>query len=140
MIGLAAEQVSDVVAIELSERLVKAEKPELFISGQTNLFDLPEFMELNRVRDVFRTFEDKKILLDLLEGITLASGVKVLIGEETDIEAMKDCSIITSTYGRGEMTAGILGVIGPTRLDYARLIPLIHFTSGLMSEHLDRSQ
>ena len=125
-------------AVDISEHLVAAEQPEVFIRGQANLFDLPEFSEVSKVREVVRALEEKTLLAQMLEGINLTSGIRVIIGKENRIASMQNCSVIARNYGRGEIAAGTLGVIGPTRMDYARLISLVHFTSGLLSECLNR--
>ena len=83
--------------------------------GQANLFDVPEFADLRKIKKVVQTLEDKTLLAAMLESVTLASGVKVVIGEENNIESMKCCSLIASAYNRGEDAAGTLGLIGPIR-------------------------
>jgi heat-inducible transcriptional repressor len=127
-------------AVEISGRIAAAEEPELFVYGQANLFDHPEFAEVGRIREVLRALDDKSLLIKVLEGVTLATGIRVLIGSENSVRQMKSCSLISSTYGRGEITAGTLGVMGPTRMDYARLIPLVHYASDLISESLSRGE
>lgn len=125
-------------AVKLSERLVDAGEPEVIIKGRANLFELPEFSEVKRTKELVRALEEKKLIVEMLEQVSLAAGAKVIIGEENMIGAMKDCSIITSTYGSKDMNMGTLGVIGPTRMDYARLIPVVRYTSELISECLSR--
>jgi len=125
-------------AVELSEELVKDRRPMIYIRGQSNLFDLPEFSEMSTVREMVRTLEEQNLLVEVLEEVSLASGVRVIIGEENKVEPMKRYTVIASAYGRGEMTVGALGVMGPTRMDYARLIPLVHYASDMVSERLSR--
>lgn len=125
-------------AVELSESLVAAERPEVIVKGQANLFDLPEFSDIDKVRQVVRTFEEKSILVDILEQASFSSGIRVTIGRENKIRDLQDFSVLTSTYGRGDSTAGALGVIGPVRMEYARLVPLVGYTSELISECMRR--
>jgi len=127
-------------AVEVSERVAAAVEPEVIVSGQVNLFDQPEFSEVGRLKEVAKALNDKTVLVKMLEGVTLAGGFRVIIGDENAIEPMKSCSVIAGAYGRGGINAGTLGVIGPTRMDYARLIPLIHHASEMMSEWLARRE
>ncbi len=127
-------------AVEISERIAAAGEPELFISGQVNLFDQPEFAEVGLLKEVARALSEKTVLVKMLEGVTLAGGFRVIIGGENAIGPMKRCSVIAGAYGRQGTAAGTLGVIGPTRMDYARLIPLIHHASELLSEWLSRRE
>jgi heat-inducible transcriptional repressor len=125
-------------AAEISEHLLKAQESELFIRGQANLFDLPEFAQIGALRDLLRTLEERSLLTSVLEELSMMAGLRVIIGEENKLGPMQRCSLIASTYGRGGLTVGAVGVIGPTRMDYARLIPLVHYTSECISERLNR--
>jgi len=125
-------------AAELSERMVGTEGSEVFVRGQANLLDLPEFSEIDKVREVVRALEEKNLLVRLLEQAALAAGTRIFIGSESMVENLQHCSVITSGYGSGDRRAGTLGVIGPVRMDYARLIPLVNYTSELISEYLRR--
>ncbi|MFO8058206.1 MAG: heat-inducible transcriptional repressor HrcA [bacterium] len=127
-------------AVQMSARLLEHERPELYVRGQANLFDLPEFAEVGRLKDMIKALEEKAIVVELLEKASLAAGARVIIGEESDVSSLQTCSIITSSYGRGEMPAGTLGVIGPIRMNYRRLIPLVRYTSELISENLSRME
>jgi len=127
-------------AVQMSARLLEKERPELYIRGQANLFDLPEFSEVSRIKEMIKALEEKAIVVELLEKASIASGSRVIIGEESDVSLLKTCALITSSYGRGEIPAGTLGVIGPMRMDYRRLIPLVRYTSELISDNLSRMQ
>ncbi len=127
-------------AVQMSARLLEKESPEVYIRGQSNLFDLPEFSEVSRLKDMIKALEEKAIVVELLEKAWLASGARVIIGEESDISSLKTCALITSSYGRGEIPAGTLGVIGPIRMNYRRLIPLVRYTSELISDNLSRME
>ena len=123
-------------AVELAGQVVAATMPEVVIRGQDHLFDAPEFAETGRIREMVRTLEEKSTLARLLEQATMAGAIRVIIGAENSIADMRHCAIIARGYGRGGLKTGTLAVIGPTRLDYARLIPLVHYTSELVSECL----
>lgn len=125
-------------ATELSGLLLRSEEARVVVRGQANLFDEPEFLELGILRHMVGALEQKSLLVEMLERASLAPGTRVIIGEENTIESLRKCSMVTSTYGRGENKAGAIGVIGPVRMDYARLIPLVNFTSEMISECLRR--
>lgn len=116
---------------------VDAAPAEVVIEGQGFLFDRPEFSDADKIRRYLRTFDERERLLGLLDSTLAAGGVHVLIGSETELEDVVDISLISATYRRGGMRAGTLGIIGPTRMDYQKLVPLVGFTAQAMSDVLD---
>ena len=101
------------------------------------LFDRPEFSDSENIRRYLRTFEEKERLLGLLDSTIAAGGVQVLIGSETELEEVPDISLISASYQRSGRTAGTVGIIGPTRMDYGKLVPLVGFTAQVISDVLD---
>lgn len=112
---------------------------EVVIEGHTVLFDRPEFSDAENIRRYLRTFEEKERLLELLDQTLAAGGVQVLIGSETELDEVPDISLITANYKRGGVRAGTVGIIGPTRMDYGKVVPLVGFTAQVMSDLLDGS-
>jgi heat-inducible transcriptional repressor len=110
---------------------------EVVIEGHTRLFDRPEFADAEKIRSYLRTFEEKERLLQLVDQTIAAGGVQVLIGSETELSGVADISLITATYSRGGVKAGTVGILGPTRMDYGKLVPLVGFTAQVMSDVLD---
>jgi heat-inducible transcriptional repressor len=110
---------------------------EVVIEGHAVLFDRPEFSDGETIRRYLRTFDEKERLLGLLDQTLAAGGVQVLIGSETELEEVPDISLISANYKRGGVNAGTLGIIGPTRMDYGKLVPLVGFTAQVMSDVLD---
>ena len=110
---------------------------EVVIEGHAVLFDRPEFSDGEKIRRYLRTFDEKERLLGLLDQTLAAGGVQVLIGSETELEEVPDNSLISANYKRGGVNAGTLGIIGPTRMDYGKLVPLVGFTAQVMSDVLD---
>ncbi len=106
------------------------------VIDQGRLFDRPEFLDAEKIRSYLRAFDDREQLLALLENTLGAGGVSVLIGAEVSLGAVEDVSVISSRYERGESSAGSVGVIGPTRMDYAKVVPLVGYTAQVMSEVL----
>ncbi len=127
-------------ALELSGKLVSMGQREVYVRGQANLLDLDDFTEIESIREVMRTLEERRILARLFEESLSASGTRILIGEENEIESLKGCSLISIPYGNDDEPIGSLGLIGPKRTDYARLVPLVRFTGRLISQYLARSE
>ena len=124
-------------ALALSEQTISTDGPELFLEGQANILEQPEFSDAVKMRDIFRAFEKKSLLLDLLDRSMQADGVHIFIGSESHLLNMEGMSLITSTYMTGKDTVGVLGVIGPTRMGYGRVIPIVDYTAKLISRLLE---
>lgn len=111
-------------------------RSDLVIEGQGLLFDRPEFTNAEKIRGYLRAFEERGKLLDILDRTLAAGGVQVLIGAETDFEDLDDVSFVSAIYGRSSGGNGALGVMGPTRMDYAKVVPLVGFTAQVVSDLL----
>ena len=92
--------------------------------------------DMLKLRDLFDSFEQKKDLLHLLERCTRAEGIQIFIGEEAGYEVFGDYSVVTAPYSDGLQTLGVLGVIGPTRMAYERVIPIVDVTARMLSSAL----
>lgn len=112
---------------------------DMLVSGQTNLMGINELSEVDRLRDLFDAFQRKRDLLQLLERCSKAEGVRLFIGEESGFAALGGYSLVTAPYGVGNRVLGVLGVIGPTRMAYERVIPVVATTAQLISGALNRS-
>jgi heat-inducible transcriptional repressor len=123
-------------ALRLSSGLFdEPEGSEVYLEGGSRFLDMPEFLtDLDAMRAVFRTFEEKRGLVALLDETINASELTVFIGTETGMEAMKGMSLVVSAYGRKEGSLGAVGVIGPTRMDYSTVIPLVGSAARAVSE------
>lgn len=124
-------------ALRLSEQTIVESGAQIFVEGQTNILDQPEFADVGRMKEVFRAFEEKSQLVDLLDRCMSAQGVQIFIGSETHLRQMEGLSVITSTYVSGKNTLGVLGVIGPTRMGYGKVIPIVDYTAKLVSKLLE---
>jgi heat-inducible transcriptional repressor len=109
---------------------------EVYIEGTSKMIDMPEFSDLARLKELFHTLERKEKLLRLLDGCLKEEGIHVIMGTESDVKEMRDLSIITSTYRIGEKSHGVLGVIGPIRMDYSRIIPIVKYTAKTLTDIL----
>ena len=124
-------------ALKLSEQALDESGSELFIEGQANILDFPEFADVERMKEIFRAMEQKSQLLTLLDGCLKAPGVNIFIGSESRMNSMSAVSLITSTYVSGKNTLGVLGVIGPTRMGYAKVIPIVDYTAKMLTRLLN---
>ena len=128
-------------AKQLIEALSSSDDPpELLIEGHSVLFERPEFSDAENIRRYLRTFDDRERLVELLDRTIAAGGVQVLIGSETELGEdgeETDISLIGTSYKRRGMNAGTVGIIGPQRMDYAKLVPLVEFTAQVMGDVLD---
>jgi heat-inducible transcriptional repressor len=124
-------------AITLSQKTMADSDSEIFLEGQTNIMELPEFSDVTRMKEIFRTFEEKNHLVSLLDRCMDAEGFNIFIGAESRLSEMAGISVITSTYRTGRNSLGVLGVIGPTRMGYAKVIPVVDYTAKLVSRLLD---
>lgn len=109
---------------------------EIFTDGLTNVLSEPEFAEED-ARRALKIFEERSTLQDLLARSTLNSNVgtlQVLIGGEGEWEELRQCSIVLARYGVPGMATGMLGVLGPMRMSYARTIPTVRYVAGLLSD------
>lgn len=109
---------------------------EYVLAGESRLLDSAGAEEIEKLRDLFDTFEQKKDLLHLLERCTRADGVQIFIGQEAGYEVFDDYSVVTAPYTDGAQTIGVLGVIGPQRMAYERVIPIVDVTAKMLSSAL----
>ena len=114
-------------------------RSDVLISGQTNLMAYSELADLDRLRELFEAFQKKNELLQLMEICAKAPGVRLFIGEESGFAALDGCSVVTASYGAQGRLLGAVGVIGPTRMAYERVIPVVQATAVLLSEALNRA-
>ncbi len=110
----------------------------LYVGGAINILDHPEFWDITTMRAILRTFEEKGRLIDLLSALAEESGVHVVIGRENPFVEMQECSLVTSAYAYENQVLGTLGVLGPKRMPYSRVIPLVSEAAHLVSETLSR--
>jgi len=128
-------------ALEMARQAIhdsSFEDSEIYIEGQSNLLDNPEFADVARMRRLLHTFEDKSRIIRLLDVTLKASaGIQIILGTEDEFQGLQEMSLISSPYGRGDRPLGVLGVIGPMRMDYSRIIPVVEFTARFISQILE---
>jgi heat-inducible transcriptional repressor len=123
-------------ALRFSKQTISDSESEIFIEGQINIMELPEFTDITHMKEIFSAFEEKGQLLSLLDRCITAPGVNIFIGSESHINIMSGMSLITSTFLSGKNTLGVLGVIGPTRMGYGKVIPIVDYTAKMLGKML----
>jgi heat-inducible transcriptional repressor len=120
-----------------SAALVDESSVDVIIEGTSHFLEQPEFSALDCMKRIVQTFEQKSALVELLDRGLETTGVQVIIGSETEHTELSDCSLITAAYSGKRGTLGTLGVIGPNRMPYATIIPIVDYTASLISRLLD---
>jgi heat-inducible transcriptional repressor len=115
----------------------EAGPPDLLLGTRLALLDQPEFHDPERIRELFTAIETGESLLELLDRVVLAEGVQVALGDELEATELRRLALVAAPYGReGDSPQGVLGVIGPCRMDYRRVIPLVEYCSTIVSNKL----
>ncbi len=112
---------------------------DYLLEGQTNLMGYQEMADIDRLRGLFDAFNRKRDILHLLDQSLGAQGLQIFIGEESGYQVLDACSVVTSPYKQGDQVVGVLGVIGPTRMAYDRVIPIVDVTARLLSAALNQA-
>jgi len=111
---------------------------DLFVSGLSEVLDLPDFNDLRKIRELSRAIEDKHMLIKLLDKLSESEGVQVIIGSENAMDEMKRFSIVASACRQGDRPIGVVGIIGPTRMNYAKAIYIVENTVKFITDVLEK--
>ena len=112
------------------------ESDEYIVAGQRRLMDFHELADIKKLRQLFDAFKEKQQLLELLDKSMSSNGIQILIGEEPGYQIFDNCTLITSPYTTEDGAIGVLGVIGPTRIAYQKVIPIVDITAKLLGKSL----
>jgi heat-inducible transcriptional repressor len=135
-IGQEMIDAAEMVKLALSDGGRKR-KP-FFLAGEINLMEFSELANMERLRSLFEVFRQKEDIVHLLDRCLETPGVQIFIGEESGCRSLEPCSLVTSRYSIEGRVVGVLGVIGPTRMEYERVIPLVDITARLLGLALYR--
>ena len=127
------------MALSMADQVMgeaKAKDDDLVIAGETNLMKYQEMADMDKLRNLFDTFHAKQDILHILDRSIHAEGMQIFIGEESGYSALGDCSVVTAPYQSGDQTVGVLGVIGPTRMAYDQVIPVVDMTAKILGSLL----
>ncbi len=110
---------------------------DIYLGGTVNIMDHPEFItNVDRMKELFKAFEEKSRLISILDRCLDEAGINVVIGTETPFQDIQDCSFVTRTYTYDDRTVGVLGVVGPKRMVYPRIMALVDYTANIVSQKL----
>ncbi|MBV1908766.1 MAG: heat-inducible transcriptional repressor HrcA [Kangiellaceae bacterium] len=122
---------------EHSTQLSADSNQPFHFSGQTNLVSMASHGQLDNIEQVFGAFKQKQQIMGLLDRSLAADGVKIFIGEESGSEGLSGCSIVSAPYKQQGKSIGVLAVVGPTRMQYDKVIPIVDVTAKMLSSALD---
>jgi heat-inducible transcriptional repressor len=134
------DMLIDAVTIAQKALDLELEQSAFVISGETKLMDCDELSDVETLKHLFEAFNEQRDLLRLLDRSIVADGVHIFIGEESGYQLLDDCSLVTSSYSVDGQVVGVLGVIGPQRMAYERVIPIVDITAKLVGAALNSSQ
>jgi heat-inducible transcriptional repressor len=124
------------LALTASTEALSQNNEGLVLSGEHNLLKIDTFSNMERIRRLFDLFEQKTSLMQLLDLSQQAEGVQIFIGSESEVTPLDECSVVTAPYQVNGEIVGTLGVVGPTRMAYERVVPIVDITAKLLSNAL----
>lgn len=126
-------------ALDMADQVLgKAERgSDYVLAGQTNLMGCSELCNISTLRQLFEAFNEKRQILGLLDQCVENEGVQIFIGEESGYQILDECSLVTAPYSVDGQVVGVLGVIGPTRMAYERIIPIVDATARILGAALN---
>lgn len=126
------------VAADIADKALRENKAnsDYVMQGKTNLLNFTELEETGKLQQMFQLFNNTRDMLNILDRCINADGVKVYVGRESGIEGLGSCSLITAPYMADGEVLGVLGVVGPTRMNYKNVIPVVEITAKLLGQAL----
>lgn len=125
------------LGMKVLDVMEKEESPDILIEGKESLFDHPEMEDLEKLKVIVKAFEDKGRIVRILNKVIGGRGVKVFLGDDLSNIGVRDFSVVATSYHKGNLPAGSLGVIGPMRMDYSRVIPIVDYVAKVLSYLLE---
>lgn len=137
--GLALGEANENILSQIQDaaiHMAEIENDRVVRSGVTQLFDLPEFKDIQKLKKIMELLDQEELIAEILNKTFSAPGIRVYIGKENRLCQMEDISMITATYNLGREPVGILGVIGPTRMNYDKVISVVNYVAESLSGKL----
>jgi heat-inducible transcriptional repressor len=139
--GMAShEHYNELIEIvrDASQKIMEEQEHtrEVFFGGRTHLLDFTEFRDLNRIKVLMELIEEEKVIAEILSGTLKGDGIQVFIGEENPVDGMRECSMIMAVYSIEGEPVGTLGILGPKRMPYEQIIPIVTYTAENFSNKL----
>ncbi len=137
--GVHSEVVNTVLDA-IAEAIQEEDEVEIYTSGATNIFRYPELSTSEKASELLQVFEDKQDLAGLIsaDGQTTGTGIQIYIGQETPVQSMQDCSVVTATYELGDGMYGRIGVVGPKRMDYDNVVSILKTLTAQLDQIFNR--
>lgn len=124
-------------ALQLGAKALEGEaEANVYVAGAAHIADQPEFADIGKMKALFAAFEEKSKLVKILNECMTGEGCKIFIGSEIPVEDIQEMSVIAAPYGKGNHAMGVLGMLGPTRMDYGRALALVETTARLLTRVL----
>ncbi|GBF33162.1 eat-inducible transcription repressor HrcA [Desulfocucumis palustris] len=130
--------ILDLAMFLINDSLTLEGEEKIYLGGVFNILNQPEFNNVDKVKTLLSLLEQEDLLCSLLERNTEPEGVTVLIGDEIKRDEMKECSIVTASYNFNGIPLGSIGVLGPTRMDYARVVSVVECMTRNLNEALEK--
>lgn len=121
----------------ITDAVNRADETEISLSGAKNMLEYPEFNDVSKAKILFKTLEQKKILNEIVNTESIGK-IQITIGDENGIDEIKECSIIKTTYTIGNAEIGTIGILGPTRMDYAQVVSMLSYINKNINEVIKR--
>lgn len=122
---------------KLMKKVLLISDADIYVDGRANILSQPEFIkDMERMKEIFEAFEKKSVIVKFLDRTIETKGMQIFIGSEDEYNEIKGLSLVTATYGKDICTMGTIGVAGPIRMDYSRIIPIVDYTAKLLSNVL----
>jgi heat-inducible transcriptional repressor len=123
-------------AIKICQEAFSFPLVDLFLAGFSEVLELPDFADLEKIRELSKAIEDKHNIIKLLDTLSEPDGVQIIIGSENSMDELKKFSIVVSKCKEGNRPVGVIGIIGPTRMDYSRAICIVNNTAKFITKIL----
>jgi heat-inducible transcriptional repressor len=112
---------------------------EVFVDGAVNMFDHVEFSDIGKMRDIMRFLEERGRLLNLLDRTIAEKGIKITFGQDAEVDDLRDCTVVSAPYGGRQQSMGVVGVIGPMRMNYAVVVPVVDYVAKALTSVLKKN-
>ena len=123
-------------AMKICQEAIYFPQGALFVSGFSEVLELPDFADLKKIRELSRAIEDKHTIIKLLDKLSESDGIQVLIGSENSMDVMKKLSVVVSPCKEVDRQIGVVGIIGPTRMNYAKAMYIVENTAKFITRML----
>jgi heat-inducible transcriptional repressor len=122
----------------VADCIEQIDNQEVYVEGTTNILNYPEFKDVARARELMSMIDERTSIYKVLSENVCQNGISVKIGTENDHSWIKDCSLITINYNIADTLRGTIGIIGPTRMEYPKVISSLRYVSRIVSDEINR--